>query len=106
MKHKYGAKPTKRDNIRFDSKAEARYYDKLKLAQRAGELLFFLRQVPIHLPGNVRYVVDFVEFWAPAGDEPGDIVWTDVKGVETATFKLKRKQVEELYPIKINVTKG
>lgn len=101
IRHKFNAQATKRDGIRFDSKAEARYFDKLKLAQKSGELLFFLRQVPIHLPGNVRYVVDFVEFWADS-----QVKFTDVKGMETDTFKLKRKQVEATYPIKLNIVKG
>ena len=103
LKHKYNAKPTEVDNIRFDSKLEAKYYRVLKLAQKSGELLFFLRQVPLHLPGNVKYVCDFLEFWAPKNGEPGDVVFTDIKGMETATFKLKKKQVESLYPIEIQV---
>lgn len=100
VRHKFGAKPTLKDDIRFDSKLESRYYDKLKLFQKCGELLFFLRQVPLHLPGNTKYVVDFVEFWAD-----GEVKFTDVKGVETKEFILKKKIVEELYPITINVVK-
>ena len=103
LKHKYNAKPTEVDNIRFDSKLEANYYGVLKLAQKSGELLFFLRQVPLHLPGNTKYVCDFLEFWAPKNGDSGDVVFTDVKGMETATFKLKKKQVEALYPIEIQV---
>ena len=98
IKHKFKAKPTETDGIRFDSKIEARYYQKLKLLQESGKICFFLRQVPIHLPGNVRYVVDFVEFHAD-----GHVIFTDVKGMETPMFKTKKAQVEELYPIKINV---
>ena len=100
IKHKFGAKAVECDGMRFDSKIEGRYYQKLKLAQRSGELLFHLRQVPIHLPGSTKLVIDFVEFW-----KDGTVVFTDVKGVETECFKLKRRQVEELYPIKINIVK-
>ena len=100
IRHKFGAKPQNLDGIRFDSKAEAQYYQKLKIAQRTKELLFFLRQVPFHLPGGVKYVVDFQEFWAD-----GNVVFTDVKGMETPEFKTKKKLVESLYPITINVVK-
>lgn len=101
IRHKYNATPTKSDGIRFDSKAEATYYGELKLRVAAGEVVVFLRQVPFHLPGGVRYVVDFCEFHAD-----GSVHFVDVKGVETATFKAKRKQVETLYsPIKIETVK-
>ncbi len=87
------------DGIGFASKAEMAYYGMLKL-RLCGDVAYFLRQVPIHLPGNVRYVVDFVEFW-----KDGSVHYVDVKGVETAMFKLKRRQVEALYPIKIETPK-
>jgi hypothetical protein len=88
------------DGIGFASKAEAGFYSALKLKQMAGEVAYFLRQVPLHLPGNIRYVVDFVVFEAD-----GRVRYIDVKGVETPMFKLKRKQVEALYPITIETVK-
>lgn len=97
---KYSAQPTEVDGIRFDSKAEARYYQGLKARVAAGELAYFLRQVPLHLPGRTRYVVDFVEFWTD-----GRVRYVDVKGVETAMFRMKKRQVEALYPITIEVEK-
>jgi len=100
VRHKFNAKPTVADGIRFDSKMEARYYDKLKIVKDAGDLLFFLRQVPFHIPGGIRYVVDFVEFW-----KDGEVKFTDVKGFETPDFIMKKKIVENLYPITINVIK-
>ena len=60
--HKYRAEPTVVDGIRFDSKLEARYYEQLKIRQAGGEVVGFLRQVPIHLPGKTKLVVDFLEF--------------------------------------------
>ncbi len=65
---------------------------------RAGDVLMFLRQVPFHLPGGVRYVVDFQEFHAD-----GTIHFIDVKGMQTAEFKMKKKMVENLYPVEIEV---
>ena len=60
--HKYNARAVVIDGIRFDSVKEGRYYNQLKLRQQAGEVLCFLRQVPIHLPGQTRLVIDFLEF--------------------------------------------
>lgn len=97
---KYASQPTEVDGIRFDSKAEAGYYQKLKARVAAGELAYFLRQVPLHLPGRTRYVVDFVEFHAD-----GRVRYVDVKGVETPMFRMKKRQVEALYPIKIEIEK-
>ena len=94
--HKYHAQRTEVDGIKFASKKEARYFGQLRLAQKSGDLLFFLRQVPFHLPGGGRYVCDFMEFW-----KSGEVRVVDVKGFSTATYKAKRKIVEALYPITI-----
>lgn len=97
IKHKFGAVQTVTDGIKFSSKKEARYYGNLKLRKAAGEVVQFLRQVPFHLPGGVKLVVDFVEFRSD-----GTCHFIDTKGVETESFKAKRRMVEELYaPIKI-----
>lgn len=79
---------------------EAAYYSRLKLLQQSGEVIFFLRQVPFHLPGNVRYVVDFIEFWSD-----GTVKFIDVKGMDTPLSIAKRKLVEAHYPIEIDVVK-
>lgn len=100
IRHKFNAKPSFVGDIRFSSKKERDYYHKLTLAEKSGDLVMFLRQVPIHLPGNVRYVVDFLEFW-----KDGEVKFTDVKGYETPEFILKKKLVEAHYPIKINIVK-
>lgn len=95
LTHKYRAVPTEADGIKFPSKAEAAYYQEMKLAKLSGKLLFFLRQVPIQIPGSI-YRLDYQEFWAD-----GTIVWTDVKGFETEAFRVKRRAVEAIYPFKI-----
>lgn len=97
-KSKYNAKATVVDGMRFDSKKEATYYSELKIRVGAGKVLMFLRQVPFHLPGGVRYVVDFQEFHAD-----GTIHFIDVKGMQTADFKMKKKMVEDLYPVEIEI---
>lgn len=100
LKHKFKAKPVDDDGQHFPSKLEHAYYRQLKLRQRAGEIVFFLRQVPFHLPGGVKYVCDFVEFY-----HDGNIKFVDVKGVETTEFVAKKKMVESLYPVNIDVVK-
>ncbi len=96
IRHKFNAIRTEVGGIKFSSKREAQYYNDLLLAKRSGDLLFLLRQVPFHLPGNVRYVCDFAEFW-----KSGEVRFTDVKGFRTPMYKAKLKMVEDLYPIKI-----
>ncbi len=95
-RHKFNAVRTERDGRKFDSKMEARYYDALKLREKAGEILFFFMQVPIPLPGNRKMVIDFQEFHAD-----GTVHHVDVKGHPTPVYKLKKQQVETLYPFKI-----
>lgn len=97
-KNKYNAIPIKVDKMRFDSKLEARFYEKLKAMVQAKELGYFLRQVPFHLPGNVTYRCDFQLFWSN-----GEVSYIDVKGRDTPMSRLKRKQVEDLYPVTIEV---
>lgn len=94
--HKFKAHPTEYDNIKFSSKKEQKRYLQLKLLQSQGVIVFFLRQVPFHLIGQVKYVCDFLVFW-----EDGHVTIEDVKGFKTPMYILKKKQVEELYPITI-----
>ncbi len=93
MRHKYGAVAVEREGMRFDSGLEGSYFDHLRQLQQVGEVVGFLRQVPFHLPGNVRYVCDFLVFWAD-----GTVTFDDPKGKETDLYRLKRTQVQSLYP--------
>lgn len=97
---KYNAQPTVVDGIRFDSKLEARYFEHLKIRRAAGDVLFWLRQVPFELPGGIRYRVDFAVFLASGGVE-----WVDCKGVETKEFRIKSRQVQALYPITLTIVR-
>lgn len=99
-RHKFHAVQTERDGHRFPSKAEARYYDRLILRQKAGEIVFFLRQVSIHLPGGVRLAIDYQEFHAD-----GTVHFVDVKGVETESFRAKKRMIEAIYPIVIETVR-
>lgn len=98
--NKYGAKATVVDGIRFASKKEARYFEQLKLRKASGEVWYWLRQVPIHLPGGTRYVIDFLVFFH---DPERDPEYVDVKGKETQVFRIKKREVEHHYPIKVTL---
>lgn len=91
--HKYNAKATVIDGFRFDSKKEAARYSRNKLLLSNGEMVMQLRQTPFHLSDGVIYRLDFMEFYAD-----GRILFIDVKGRDTPMSKLKRGQVECLYP--------
>ena len=92
IRHKFHARITEMDGIKFSSQKEAAYYQKLKTLKAGGAVLFFLRQVPFHLPGGVRFVIDFVEFWAD-----GFVRFVDTKGFKTESYRAKKRMVEELY---------
>lgn len=100
MKSKYSAQITTVDGIKFSSKLEAAFYRKLKIMKEHGDIKYFLRQVPFHLPGGVKYVVDFMII-----TENNQIRYIDVKGFDTPMSKAKRKIVEDLYPINIEIVK-
>lgn len=95
---KYNSKKTEYNGVRYDSIKEARYAQELDLRVKAGEVVFFLRQVPFHLPGNVRHVIDFVEFHTD-----GTVHIVEVKGYDTPQGKMKRKMVESVYPFEIEL---
>jgi hypothetical protein len=92
-RHKFRAKPTVRNGRRYDSKLEAAYADKLLVLQRAGTVLGWLEQVPLHLPGGVVYRCDFLVFYADGRAE-----FVEVKGMETESWRAKHRMVAELYP--------
>lgn len=100
---------------KYDSKREAAYAAELDLRQKAGEVVWWLAQIPFLLPGGVRLVVDFmVEEWVESqGQRTRCVRFCDVKGWdrktgafrETPASKNKRKQVLDLYGIDVRLVK-
>lgn len=94
------------DGIRFDSVREANRWMELRLMERAGAIRNLRRQVPFELipkqriSGRVhpaiKYVADFVYL-----DEKGNQVVEDVKGVRTALYVMKKRQLLWLYGIEV-----
>ena len=93
---KYRNVRTEIGDVRFPSLGEAKLFIHLLAQKRAGEVLYFLRQVPFHLPGGVVYRLDFLVAYPD-----GKLRFLDFKGAETPMFRLKKTQVEALYPINI-----
>ena len=98
---KYGAIRTEVDGVVFASKAEAAHYLELKALQRAGAIrdLELQPRYPLTVNGVLcgTYVADFRHTDAASGE----LVITDVKGVRTPVYRLKRKLMEAIYRIRI-----
>ena len=102
--NKFHAKITEAEGIKFGSKKEAAQFRELQARQHAGEIKFFLLQVPFLLPGvadNGKRTRHYLDFMAIRSD--GQIEYIEVKGRDLPMGKLKRRQTEELYGIKIQV---
>jgi len=102
---KYHNAKTELRGVTYDSKKEAKYAEELYLRVCANDIYSWRRQVPLRL--NVqghhicKAVVDFVIM-----HNDGSIEYVEVKGYETAVYKLKRKLIAALYPdIKYTVVK-
>lgn len=92
--------PTTINSIRFHSKLEAKYYQYLLLLKSQNLISFFLMQVPFHLPGNTKYLLDFLIV-----HNDNSISYIDTKGLDTPISILKRKLVQSLYPVYIEIIK-
>jgi hypothetical protein len=95
------------DDIKFQSKAEAEYYGRLKLRKRAGNIKNFRRAVLYSLVVNgvliCTYRADFV-----IEHNNGDQSVIDVKSEATEgvySFRLKKKLMKALFNIDVLVVK-
>lgn len=100
-KHKYGAVKTEAGGYKFASKREANRYLELKMMEHAGliadlelqpEFPIEIDEIPICV-----YKADYAYFFL----ETGVRVVEDVKGFQTAEYKLKKRLVEAVYKIRI-----
>ncbi|EAE0012255.1 TPA_asm: DUF1064 domain-containing protein [Listeria monocytogenes] len=99
---KYNAKKVVIDNITFDSKAEAAYYQQLKLLKMTGEVVSFDLQPEFVLQDSfvkngkkyhaIKYKADFLVRYSDGHEE-----LIDIKGMLTKEFILKRKLFEMRY---------
>jgi len=102
---KYRNKITLVDGIRFDSKAEAKRWIKLRELYHQGVITKLGRQpkYPFHLHGKLMftYIADFKYTDVHTGIE----IIEDVKGVKTPIYNLKKKIIQEMYGFTITEVK-
>lgn len=99
---------TDADGLKFDSKAEHKYWVHLKLRERAKEIFNLERQVVyVLLPAVViagrkrpplRYIADMR--WNE-GSKTGPLVVADVKGAVTPEYRIKRHAMAAIHGIEI-----
>ncbi|EKK7201515.1 DUF1064 domain-containing protein [Listeria innocua] len=107
---KYNAKKVVIDNIKFDSKAEAAYYQQLKLLKMTGEVVSFDLQPEFVLQESfrkngklyraIKYKADFLVLYKDGHEE-----LIDVKGMLTKEFRIKQKLFELRYMQSIKCVK-
>lgn len=96
--------PTTIDNIRFPSKREAERYARLKLRERIGEISRLELQ-PVY-----KITVDGVPICTARMDfryidhTRNCVVVEDAKGRDNPLSRLKRKLVEAIYKVKVELT--
>lgn len=101
-------KPSKYHNVRaesadgkhFDSKLERDYYERLLLLWEAGEVRWFIRQVPFELEGGVVFRADFLVV-----TKEGDVQVVDTTGLMTQVKANKLKQVKARYGIDVQIVR-
>lgn len=103
--NKYHNKKVMVDDIKFDSKKEARRYNELKLLEKAGIIKNLQRQVKYELQPSfkynnktiraINYIADFVY------EKNGKLIVEDVKGIRTDVYKLKKKLFLYIFNIEI-----
>lgn len=84
--HKFGAIKCTVDGIKFDSIAESEYYQHLKILKHVGQITAIELQPKIYMTSAmILYKPDF------AIVENGQTIYLDVKGMQTAVFKIKMR---------------
>ena len=92
---KYGNKRTMYNGVMYASRGEAGYAQGLDLEMRIGTVLWWSRQPRFVLEGGVEYVADFIV------QRPDGVEIIDWKGHKTSDYRIKKKQVEARYKVKI-----
>ena len=100
-RHKYGAKKTIVDGIKFDSAAEAKRYTSLKSMEKSGMISKLVLQPKFSFCVDGQKMFDLIADFQYE-TENGSIITEDVKGYPTPIARLKRKLVEADRGIKIH----
>jgi len=92
-RHKFNAKKTEYNNRTYHSKKEALYAQELDMRLRTKNILSWEPQVKISLDVDGTHICNyFIDF--EVINKSGNKEWHEVKGFETAVYKLKRKLLE------------
>lgn len=100
-RNKYGAKKMTVDGHTYDSQAEGKRGEILKLMQVAGEISDLRFQVVFPVMINDILVFKYMADSCYTNKE-GEAIIEDVKGVYTTVYKLKKKCVEAYHGITIS----
>jgi len=109
---KYGNKPTVIDGARFDSQAEAKRWDELRLLEKAGEISQLRRQPTFKLARSVKFSDE--KRAKPALRYVGDFYYVQRSGpvvedfkspatVKTAAFRIKRHLMLAIFGIEVRI---
>ncbi|MFO8012619.1 MAG: DUF1064 domain-containing protein [Phycisphaerae bacterium] len=106
-RNKYGAEAITVDGVRYPSRREATFHASCRLLHEAGEIPWWCEQPRFLLPGPAYYYPDFLVLTAPLCTEcAGKLRVIDTKGVATKAYRLKKRQVRDLYGIEIVEPEG
>lgn len=97
IRTKFGARKTTYNGREYASKKEAQYAQDLDLLVKGKVLSRWEAQVaiPLFVGGKriCKYIIDFVEY-----DMKGEPTYIEIKGFETAVWKLKWKLFDAIFP--------
>lgn len=104
---KYHSKKVIIDGIKFDSKREGEYYQKLKILEKQGLIKDlelqkeYLLQDKFIINGKTRRKITYRADFSYVSTEDDKLHVVDVKGFKTELYKLKKKLFEYKYNIEI-----
>ena len=103
--NKMNARRTEYAGVVYHSKAEAAMAAQLDLRKSAGDLAWWLRQVPVNI-GGVTLRVDFVVGEFNCGPDCIKVHAVEVKGMETADWRTKKKLWRHHGPFPLHIVKN
>jgi hypothetical protein len=96
--NKFKAIKTLVDNIWFDSKLEASWYEWFKFMEKIGQIKEFEIQKEVTLKVNNQLICMHYPDYFYFDNTSKKYTFADAKGVETDVFKLKYKLTKALFP--------
>ena len=104
-RNKYGAKTVLDDGYRFDSQLEHKRYCELKLLLKAGEITELNIHPQYRCAVNGKKICTVILDFEYKDAVTGEMHYIDVKGYDTALSRLKRKLIEAVYGVTVEIIK-